>query len=317
MLTTRLTQKFGLQYPIMSSPMAGHSNGSFAAAVSNAGGMGLFGATLLSPERMQQELEVARSQTEKPFGVGFITMSLPNDEAQFRIALETQPAAIAFSFDDPAPWAARTRDAGITVICQVQSLQSAREAVAAGAEVLVAQGREAGGHTGSPSLIALLGEVLDAFPDHIVLAAGGIAGGRALAAVLAAGADGAWMGTRLLATPEAIVPDEHKRLIVESRAEDTVFTPVYDIVAGGRWPRNVEARLLRNRFAAEWTGRERELEDRLADVQASNAAARAIDPWQNQAVYMGTGVSAIHSIEPLADVIRSICEDAERRLTRP
>ena len=316
MLKTRLTERFGLQYPIMSSPMAGHSSGAFAAAVSNAGGFGLFGAAGMTPEHLQSEIEAAQSQTQQPFGIGFITMFLDAEQALFEIALRAKAAAIALSFEDPARWIERAHEAGIPVICQVQSLDTAREAVEAGADVIVAQGREAGGHTGAPGLLPLLEEVLDTFPEQIVLAAGGIASGRSLAAVLAAGADGVWMGTRLLATREAIVPDEHKRLIVESRAEDTVFTPVYDIVAGGRWPRDIEARLLRNRFAAEWEGRERELEDRIAEVRPRVLEARAGDPWQNQAVYMGTGVNAIHSIEPVADVMRSICEDAERRLSR-
>src|SRR5690606_4105053 len=135
---------------------------------------------------------------------------------------------------EPAAWIARAKDAGIAVLCQVQSLEGAREAVDAGTDVIAVQDREAGGHAGPPSLLPLLEEVLDAFPDQAVIAAGGIASGRTLAAVLAAGADGAWVGTRLLATPEAEIQDEHKQLIVEKRAEDTVFTPVYDILAGGQ-----------------------------------------------------------------------------------
>ncbi len=316
MLSTRLTEMFALQYPIVSAPMAGHSGGRLAAAVSEAGGLGLFGASLMSPERLQSEIEIARATTQRPFGVGFIAQFLPNEEAQFQAALEADLGAIAFSFEDPTPWVARAREAGIATICQVQSLAGAREAVDAGADVLVAQGREAGGHTGGASMLPLLEEILDAYPDHIVLAAGGIASGRALAAVLAAGADGAWIGTRLLATPEAEIPDEHKQLIVEKQTDDTVFTAVYDILGPGRWPRDMEARVLRNRFVAQWAGRERELEDRLAEVRASNAEALQTDPWENRAVYMGTGVSAIHSIEPVADVIRSICDDAEQRLGR-
>lgn len=315
MLTTRLTEKFGLRYPIVSAPMAGHSGGRLAAAVSEAGGLGLFGATRMSPERLRSELDIAARGTTRPYGVGFITMALSGEEAQFQVALESGVRAMAFSFGEPAAWVTRAKDAGIAVLCQVQSLEGAREAVDTGADVIAVQGREAGGHAGPPSLLPLLEEVLDAFPDQTVIAAGGIASGRTLAAVLAAGADGAWVGTRLLATPEAEIPDEHKQLIVEKRAEDTVFTPVYDILAGGRWPRDVEARLLRNKFAEQWIGRERELEDRLPEVLAANARAAETEPLEYRAVYMGTGVNAIHSIEPAADVIRTLCEEAEARLS--
>lgn len=315
MLTTLLTQKYGLRYPVISAPMAGHSDGRWAAAVSNAGGFGLFGAATFTPERLQQEIESARSLTQRPFGVGLITSFLPDQQDLLDIAVAAKVDAIALSFEDPGPWAQRIRDAGISLICQVQSMESARQALDAGAEVLAVQGREAGGHTGTPSLLPLLEEVLDAFPDQIVVAAGGIASGRTLAAVMAAGAHGAWIGTRLLATPESSIPEEHKQFIVQSNTADTVFTPVYDIVAGGRWPHGVEARLMRNRFAEEWTGRERELEDRLPEVLATLSAARQTDPWQHLPVYMGTGVSAIRAIEPVADVIASICDEAERRLT--
>ena len=316
MLSTRLTEKYGLQYPVLSAPMAGHSGGRFAAAVSNAGALGTFGAATFTPERLKQEVEIARANTEKPFGVGLITFRLPDQEDLLNTAIEARVPVIALSFDDPRPWAPRIHDAGISLICQVQSMESASEAVEAGADVIAVQGREAGGHTGSPSLLPLLEQVLDAYPEHVVVAAGGISSGRTLAAVLAAGADGAWIGTRLLATPEAEIAEEHKQMIVQSSAGDTVFTPVYDIVAGGRWPRDIEARLLRNRFAAEWTGRERELEDRLPEVMTRIAAAKNADPWQYQAVYMGAGVGAIQSVQPVGEVLESICREAETRLSR-
>ena len=143
------------------------------------------------------------------------------------------PAAIALSFADPAPWIGRCKAAGARVICQVQTYEDADLAIAAGADVLVAQGNEAGGHTGSMGLLPLLVGVVARYPDVPVLAAGGIADGRTLAAALTAGADGAWLGTAFLATPEAVeVHEIHKRLIVESDGTDTVFTRAYDIVVG-------------------------------------------------------------------------------------
>ena len=156
----------------------------------------------------------------------------------FDAALEAKPNVIAFSFGSPGAYAEKAKAAGAKVMCQVQSMTHAREAVAAGADILVAQGNEAGGHTGTMNLLPLLVSVLDAFPDTPVLASGGIASGRALAAVLAAGADGAWAGTAFLATPECVeIPEEHKQTIVQSDGEDTIFTRAYDVLWASPGPK--------------------------------------------------------------------------------
>ena len=142
-------------------------------------------------------------------------------------------------------------------------MAQAREAVTAGADVLVAQGNEAGGHTGTMNLLPFLVSVLDAFPTTPALASGGIASGRSLAAVLAAGADGAWAGTAFLATPECVeIPEEHKQTIVQSDGEDTIFTRAYDVLFGMPWPEVIGERLQRNKFTDEWHGREKEIAER-------------------------------------------------------
>jgi nitronate monooxygenase len=316
-MQSRLTKRFGLTYPVLSAPMANHSGGNLAAAVSEAGGIGLFGTAGATPEWLTGQIALARAKTSKPFGVGFLSQRLAQDEGLFEIALEARLPVLAFSFADPAPWVSRARDAGIATVCQVQDLEGARAAAHAGTDVIVAQGTEAGGHTGRSTLLPLLEAVLDEFPDQIVIAAGGIATGRALAAVLAAGADGAWMGTRFLATTEAteVAPD-HRQMILDSTAQDTVFTPVYDIVNGSKWPQDVAARVRRNAFAAEWTGREDELVARLEELRARNLAGRETAPADNRIYYMGTGVGAIRSVRPVADVLREICEEADRLLRR-
>lgn len=314
-IETRLTKRFGLTHPVLSAPMAGHSGGNLAAAVSEAGGLGLFGASGMTTERLREQIALGRSKTCRPFGVGLLTQRLPDEEALLDTAIEEHVAVIALSFADPSPWLARTRDAGIATICQVQDIEGARLAVRAGADVIVAQGTEAGGHTGTSTLLPLLESVLDAFPDQIVIAAGGIATGRALAAVLAAGADGVWMGTRFLATTEATeVAEDHRQLILESRAEDTVFTPVYDIVNGTAWPEGVAARVRRNAFAEAWTGREDELVSRIEELRAQNLAGRESAPRDNRVYYMGAGVGTITSIRPVAEVLKDICDEAERLL---
>ena len=214
MITTRVTQMFALDYPLMSAPMAMHSGGRLAAAVSKAGALGSFGGIHRSgdPGWVRGEVERIRSETDRPFGVGFITSFIPMLTPLFDAAIEAKPNVITFSFGSPGPYAEKAKAAGAKVMCQVQSMTHAREAVAAGADILVAQGNEAGGHTGTMNLLPLLVSVLDAFPDIPVLASGGIASGRALAAVLAAGADGAWAGTAFLATPECVeIPEAHKQ----------------------------------------------------------------------------------------------------------
>ncbi len=269
MLRTRFMQMFGLAHPVMSAPMALHSGGTLAAAVSAAGGLGSFGGIHPSkgPDWMRTEIADIRSHTDQPFAVGFITHLLPFAEPLFEAALAEHPPAIALSFADPQPWIDRCKAVGARVICQVQTYEDADLAIAGGADVLVAQGNEAGGHTGMMGLLPFLVGVVARYPDVPVLAAGGVADGRTLAATLTAGADGACLGTAFLATPEAIeVHDIHKRLIVESDGTDTVFTRAYDIVSGLPWPASIGERVRRNRFTDQWSGREADLRERSAEL---------------------------------------------------
>ena len=191
----------------------------------------------------------------------------------------------------------------------------AREAVAAGADVLVAQGNEAGGHTGTMNLLPLLVSVLDAFPDIPVLASGGIASGRALAAVLAAGADGAWAGTAFLATPECVeIEDGHKQAVVNSDGEDTIYTRAYDVLWGQPWPQGIAERVQRNKFTDEWHGREDEIPERREDLQKQVQSAQADFNSGVRAILYGQSAGAVPAIRPAAEVVRTICDDAERLL---
>ncbi len=316
MLRTRVTDLFGLSYPVMSAPMAMHSGGTLAAAVSKAGGLGSFGG--INPggtDWVREQIRLVRSQTDRPFGVGFITAFLPMFAANFDVVLEERVPVVALSFGDPAPWLAKAKDAGATTLCQVQTLEGARAAVAGGADILVAQGNEAGGHTGAMNLLPFLTRVLDEFPDVPVMASGGIASGRALAAVLAAGADGAWLGTALLATPEAVeVADGFKQLIVASDGEDTVFTRTFDILDGAPWPEGVGQRVYRNRAAQEWFGREGELRQRRDELLPAYQEAQQRGDLEATAVHFGQSAGAVSAVRPAADVLRAICDDADRLL---
>lgn len=321
MIKTRLTTRLGLTHPVMSAPMAGHSGGRLAGAVSAAGGLGAFGGMSEGgPDWVREQIRLIRSATDRPFAVGFITHLLPLYEANFEATLAEKVPVIAFSFADPRPWLERAKEAGATVMCQVQTIEGAREAVAAGADIIVAQGNEAGGHTGRMNLLPFLAWVLDEFPDVPVLAAGGIASGRSLAAVLAAGADGAWVGTAFLATPEAVeVPDAYKGLIVDSDGQDTVYTEVFDILAVEAygippWPKGIAVRALRNQMAEEWHGREEELRRRVKEVTPIYLQGREAQNPEVDTVFFGQSAGSVESIRPAAQVLQGICADAGRLL---
>jgi nitronate monooxygenase len=309
MIRTRFTEMFGLDHPVMSAPMVMHSGGALAGAVSAAGGLGAFGGIRVSegPEWVHTQAALVRSRTDRPFAIGFITPFLPFVEDYFTAALEERPAVIALSFSDPGAWVGRAQDAGCLVVCQVQTVADADLAIAAGADVLVAQGTEAGGHTGTMGMLPLLTGVAEAHPEVPVLAAGGIGSGAGLAAALVAGAEGAWLGTAFLATPEAVEIDaDHKAAIVASDGGDTVFTRAYDIASGLPWPAGIGERVRRDAFTDAWTERE-------ADLRAG-----ADHGAPGQPILYGQSARFVDQVRPAAEVVRTLSAETERILrSRP
>ena len=326
MLKTRFTERLGIQYPIISAPMQRMSGGRLAAAVSSAGGLGTFGCVgppgTISPDYIREQIHYIRSQTDKPFGAGFITLRIAASPQNFEIVLEQQVPVILFSFADPTPWLSRAKESGAVIICQVQKMEGARLAVDGGADILAAQGNDAGGHTGMLSLLPFLVRVVSEFPNVPVIGAGGIGDGRSLAAVLAAGAEGAWMGTVFTATQEDDeIPDAHKELIVASDGENTIHTQVFDIinnaVAGGPpWPEGIAGRAYNNRFAQEWHGRENELRDRLDEIIPTYVEARERGDFEIRSALFGKAAASVNAIRPAGDVLRTICDEAEQHLRR-
>jgi nitronate monooxygenase len=318
MLKTRLTEMYGLRYPIAGAAMANHSGANLAAAVSEAGGLGGFGAINPGgPDWVRAQVRAIRERTDRPFVTGFITSFIDFMEPNFEAALAERVPLIMLSFGDPRPYAARAKAAGIPVCCQVQTLEGARWALEAGSEFIVAQGNDGGGHSGLLNTLPILSMVLGMAGDTPVLAAGGIADGRSLAAVLAAGAEGAIVGTALLATPEATeVPDAFKQLIVESDGEDTVLTEVFDIISGNPWPSGVAERVRRSRTIDEWNGRERELQDKRQAVRESLTEGQARKDPEVTPVLMGQSAAFVPAVRPAAQVIQTICDDAEALLKR-
>jgi nitronate monooxygenase len=311
MLKTRFSELFGLRHPIMSAPMANHSGGRLAAAVSAGGGLGTFGGINPGgPDWIRQQISIARTGTDADFGVGFITNFIRGPE--FEVCLEEHVPVIVLSFGDPTVWMKRIRGEGLRVVCQVQTLEGVRQARDLGADAIIVQGNEAGGHSGYMMTLPLLSMAADLAGDVPLVAAGGIANGRGLAGVLAAGAEGAMLGTAFLATPEcAEVPDHVKQRIVESDGQDTIHSQIYDIMSGAAWPEGIGGRCQANSFTREWAGREEELRERREDLLPRLRQGQQLRDPDFETVWMGQSAGMVTAIRPAAEVISSICEHAE------
>jgi nitronate monooxygenase len=227
-LSTAFTKLFGVEHPVALAPMGGSAGGALAAAVSNGGGLGLLGGGNGDPGWLARELPAVAGGTSRPWGVGFQSWAVSADTVGR--ALEYLPAAVMLSFGDPRPLAEPVRRAGVALILQVTDMEEARQAVDLGADVIVAQGTEAGGHSGRGwSTMAFVPAVADLAAPVPVLAAGGIADGRGLAAALALGAAGALVGTRFLATAESLADPAAKKAIIDGHGQDTERSRVLDI----------------------------------------------------------------------------------------
>ncbi|WP_025737162.1 NAD(P)H-dependent flavin oxidoreductase [Mycobacterium genavense] len=245
----------------------------------------------------------------------------PRGPELLELALERRPAAIMLSFGDLRPFADRIRAAGIALIAQVQNLDHTRHAVDTGADIVVAQGGEAGGHGMTVrSTFTLVPEVVDLVgarsPETLVVAAGGVADGPGLAAALALGADGALVGTRLWASTEALVsPRAHQRVIAAG-GDDTLRTRVYDVVRQLNWPDDYNARALRNAFLDTWHGNEDQLADALPEAVETFQKAVAADDFDAAAILVGEAVGLVRDIRPAADIVREMAGEAARILRR-
>ena len=257
------------------------AGGRLAAAVSNAGGLGLVGGAYGDPEWLHRELSLVQAETDRPWGVGLITWYASPEVVD--LALSYHPAAFLLSFGDVRPYVDAIKAAGCTLLCQVQDVEAAREAVAAGADFIVAQGQRGRWPWRLRATLPLVPAVVDAVAPVPVLAAGGIADGRGLAAALMLGAQGAMLGTRFSAASEALTHERAKARMVAARAADTVQTRVFDIIRGyGAWPAPFAARALRNDFFARWHGREGELEAALETESQPMSARWLRGTWRRQ-----------------------------------
>jgi nitronate monooxygenase len=307
-IETALTRLLGIQHPILLAPMGSAAGGKLAAAVTHAGGLGMVGSGYASTTAIKQELGEAGNAR---VGVGFILWALDRNPKALDVALDARPAAIMLSFGDPTPYTGRIRAAGSRIICQVQTLEQAKQAAEAGADVIIAQGRDAGGHSGmTRGTIGLVPAVVDAVGSSIpVVAAGGIADGRGLAAALALGAAGVSMGTRFTATRESLWDQAMKEKTVAAGGDQTAQTRVFDIVRGAAWPAIYPGRALRNDFFAEWHGREEALAAGQKTAEQAYLATDSND-FAQRVVWTGEGVDLVRDIPSARDVIERIVDEA-------
>ncbi|MEU6389221.1 nitronate monooxygenase [Streptomyces sp. NPDC046939] len=331
-LSTRLTDRFEVRYPFVCAGMAfAGGTSELAVAVSGAGGIGGVGAALMPPEALRQVIhEVRKGAGGAPFHINLITY-FDNTE-HVRVCAEERVPVVSYHWGHPpADQIAQLRAAGVSVWEQVGSADAAGRAVEDGVEAVVAQGWEAGGHNygGLPTMVNVPA-VVDAVGERaLVLAAGGITDGRQVAAALCLGADGVWVGTRLVASHEAHVHAEHHRRLIAAQGQDTVRSGVF----GPEWPRFNPMRVQRDRVVREWDHRLDEVpadRDGLEQVgttlfQGERTVLRKFNvlpptpateaDWEEMPWLMGQGVGLVHDIRPAADVVRQMMSEAERALT--
>ena len=316
-LRTRLTELLGIAHPILSAPMAFAAGGKLAAAVTAGGGLGLIGGGYGDADWLAREFAAAGNTR---VGCGFITWSLAGKPEILDAALTHAPTAVMLSFGDPAPFAQAVKAAGSLLICQVQTLALARVALDAGADILVAQGTEAGGHGGNRATLTLVPEIADLLARRssaaLLVAAGGIADGRGLAAALMLGADGVLVGSRFWASSEALVHPNHHKAALAATGDDTIRQTATDIARLYPWPEAFSGRVLKNAFTHRWHGREAELRAQAETLSPAYIASVAAGDADNVGVWVGEATGLIQAIVPAADIITGMVGQATQLLRR-
>ena len=317
MIKTRLTERLGIDHPVIQAPMAGAAGGQLAAAVSSAGGLGLIGGGYGDEDWLTEQFDAAGSQ---PVGCGMITWSLVEKPHLLPLILERSPAALFLSFGDPAPFVEKIKAANVPVICQVQTLKDAIHAIEVGADIIVAQGTEAGGHGEKRATFTLVPEAADYIaansPEVLLCAAGGIGDGRGLAAALMLGADGVVIGSRFWATLEAAVHPNMHQAALESNGDQTIHSSVMDIVRKLNWPRRYTAHVLQNEFTDQWND---DIEGLIEQAESesprwTNAFAAGDTNVAN--TFVGEVVGLVNSIEPAGELLHDIVSQAEKLMQR-
>jgi len=312
-IRTSICDLFGINHPVLLAPMAGVSGGALAAAVSRAGGLGLIGGGYGDANWLAREFDAAGNAR---IGVGLITWSLARQPHLLDLVLDRAPAALMLSFGDFQTFLPKIRDGQIKLIVQVQTLDQARKVLDAGVDAIVAQGTEAGGHGGTRATFPFVPAVVDIAEEIPVIAAGGIADGRGLAAALALGASGVLCGTGFFASDESLASGNAKQAALNGSGDDTERSSVFDMARGLDWPADWKIRTMRNSFTHRWSGDIGSLRQNLAEEQAHFEAALAMDDTDIAPVIVGEAADLIRAIEPAQDKLHRMIVEAENHLRR-
>jgi nitronate monooxygenase len=310
-LRTPLTDLLEIDHPILLAPMAGVSGGALASAVTGAGGLGLIGGGYGDAGWLGREIAAAGNAR---VGIGFITWSLARQPDVLDVALAHAPPAIMLSFGDFSGFLPKIRQTRARLIVQVQTLEQAREAVDANADVIVAQGTEAGGHGARRATFPLVPAIVDIAGDIPVVAAGGIADGRGLAAALMLGASGVLCGTAFYAADEALTPESAKDAAVEGRGDATIRSSVFDVARALDWPTAWDLRTLQNDFTRRWHSDPAGLATVIADERARFEKARAAGDVTTAPVIVGEAVDLVRTREPAGAIVTRVVDEAVERL---
>lgn len=314
-IRTPFTELVGVHHPVVSAGMGGGAaGGELAGAVSEAGGLGIVGASWLSPDAMRAEVERAREITSRPIGVNLLLFG--NDDL-IEPVLELEPAVFSTAWprddQDLAAIFARAHERGAKVMHMVATLPDAVAAGEAGADLIVAQGTEGGGHVGEVGTTVIVRETAKAVAPVPVLAAGGIADGAGLAAALALGADGVLLGTRFLASEECAVAPLEKSAVLATGSDGTILTTVLDSFSGRDWP-GAWSRAVRSRFVEEWLGREPELRRRRRAVRTRIDESYERGETDQLVLWLGQSAGLVDSVEPAGEIVRRVVAEAEQIL---
>jgi NAD(P)H-dependent flavin oxidoreductase YrpB (nitropropane dioxygenase family) len=312
MIHTRICQLLGIVHPIVLGGMGTATSAPLVAAVSNAGGFGTLGTSAFNAAQLDAEVAAIRERTEKAFGINHLLFQI--QEEMLAVTLRAQPRVVAFAWarkdQDLREYFQRAHDAGSKVMYMAGEVPEAVRAAEAGADLIVAQGTEAGGHVVWMASLPLVPMMVRAVAPLPVLSAGGIADGRGLAAALALGAEGVLLGTRFMATPEAPIHPNFKQAIVKSDGHDTVLTEIPDIASQRVWP-GAMSRAQRNKFIERWAGREWALRQNASEVGKQVMTARAAGDVDNASLSFGQDAGLIDSIKSVREVVQEIIIEAE------
>jgi NAD(P)H-dependent flavin oxidoreductase YrpB (nitropropane dioxygenase family) len=326
-MKTALCDRLDIDLPIIQAPMGGAVGPTLAAAVSNAGGLGMLVPWRAEIDAVRRQIRETRALTSRPFGVN-LNLEFPQEE-RLAVCLDEGVPVISFFWRDPSSLVARSKAGGAIVLHTVASAAAARQAVDCGVDIVVAQGWEAGGHVrGTVATMPLVPAVVDAVSPAPVVAAGGIADGRGLAAALTLGAAGAWIGTRFLASHEAAIHPRYRERLLQANENDTVFLEnLFDI----RWP-NAPHRTLRNRTVEAWEAAGRPPSGKRpgeGEVIATSRSSGPIVRYQSYtpgpdadgdidalSLWAGQSVGLVSKLQSAGDIVREIADEARLILRR-